>query len=218
LITTKVFVELLITGLGGLIWIGLLVFCFLDINISLEIIKNQNLSYLLLPTIGIAYIIGILIDRYSYRIFSKCERKQIKSVFYEKNIKYPRDINGELFLKPIISYINESSEDFKYQITFNKTRQNLCANWIINFLFISISLAINLITNGVKFNYSILAALPFLILSLLSLIMWKKLTIDYLKNIKTSYIITLQNKWNNKKCEINYPINLSKHQALKWKK
>ncbi len=87
--TTQLFVELLITGFGALVWI--IIFICSICGINLEQILNYNYStFFIVPATGFAYVLGILIDRLGYQLFIKYEKRNIPIVF-KNSADYPKD-------------------------------------------------------------------------------------------------------------------------------
>jgi hypothetical protein len=177
--TTQVFIELLITGFGSLIWIILLFFGIngLDFKLFLELAIS---NIFLLPIAGLAYIIGIIVDRIGFQLFKKKERKNIHKVFSEDE-----DRSNVQFK---VVYIIQNSDHLKSKIDYNRSRLRLTRSWIINFFMITLSLIIYSITTDYE-NTSILLSL--LVISfffcILSFYTWNKLSGDYYKNIKSSF-------------------------------
>lgn len=177
--TTQVFIELLITGFGSLVWIILF---FLGINgLEFEMFLEKEISNVfLLPITGFAYIIGIIIDRIGFQIFKNKERKNINKVFSENEDR------SSIQLKVV--FIIQKSDHLKSAIDYNRSRLRLSRSWIINFLMISISLILYLILNSDE-NTSIIFSLLGIniVFCILSFYTWSKLSKDYYKNIKSSF-------------------------------
>jgi hypothetical protein len=71
--TTQLFAELLITGTGVVIWLGFLIASGLRLSIQ-DITSNMSVLTLA-PVIGIAYVLGIIVDRIGYDLFSGLEAR-----------------------------------------------------------------------------------------------------------------------------------------------
>jgi hypothetical protein len=61
--TTNLFVELLVIGIGGAIWILLILFSIFQFD-SIDLQALQNWSALL-PFLGFVYVLSIVLDRAS---------------------------------------------------------------------------------------------------------------------------------------------------------
>ena len=197
--TTQVFVELLITGFGGLIWIILFVCELCGFNIS-AVLFGDYPTILIFPISGIAYIIGILVDRIGYQIFIKHEKKHIPGVFQQDNEKvgYPMT-EGEIYVELMIAYIMQNSEQLKAQIDYNRTRLRLCRSWILNFGLIFLSLVLPAVASGgVDQRLFVVFSILSLLLGVASFTIWKKLAKDYYVNIKTSYDVLKNQLLENK--------------------
>lgn len=188
--TTQVFVELLIDGFGVLIWLTILICSACGISTE-ELMGYDYPAILIIPLSGIAYVLGILIDRVGYQIFDRYEKKNIPVVFTENekyNENYPRNEKGEIHIKSIISYIEENSKNLRSQINYNRTRLRLCRSWILNFFCISASLTLAFVNGNPGKTYpTILFMALSAILCVLSFIVWKTLAKDYYKNIRSGY-------------------------------
>ncbi|TMU57632.1 hypothetical protein FGG15_08810 [Flagellimonas algicola] len=177
--TTQIFIELLITGFGGLIWIVLIVLAAGGLEIDL-ILAGEHSSIILFPLAGIAYILGILIDRIGYQLFNKPEKKQMQKVF--KN----EEKLGKV--KHMAKFIMLKSERLSGEIDYNRSRLRLCRSWVINFFCISVALLLYIFLNSVtNSKFFIILSISCLILSIISAIVWRKLTRDYYINIASSY-------------------------------
>ena len=85
--TTQLFVELLITGVGALIWLLFILAAVFNLHYSPEWINIKPLH--IPPLIILIYVLGISIDRLCYSIFSGLNRQNIAHYI-------DRDINSKL--------------------------------------------------------------------------------------------------------------------------
>lgn len=192
--TTQVFVELLITGFGGLIWMTIMVGVLC--GLSLETIFTRTYpAFFILPISGIAYIVGILIDRIGYQVFMRLENRIGYRTFNapENNEDKPKK-EAEAYLRPAITLVMHHSGQLKEKINYTRTRLRLCRSWIVNFSCIGLALALALLA-GRDEKQNIILALLFLslFLSLASYFVWKRLALDYYIDIKTSYQMLKKN-------------------------
>jgi len=70
--TTQLFVKLLITGTGVIIWVALLIAGIVEHQFSLSDLKSISDGWYLLAVI--AYVFGILLDRIVYSLFKRKEK------------------------------------------------------------------------------------------------------------------------------------------------
>ena len=63
--TTTLFVELLVTGFGALIWVVLVVLCFVKGG---ELSPLAKPSWIALPLIAVAYVLGVVTDRIADKV------------------------------------------------------------------------------------------------------------------------------------------------------
>ncbi|ASB47738.1 hypothetical protein [Alkalitalea saponilacus] len=199
--TTQIFIELLITGIGGVTWIIAFICAFCGLDLENIIFKDFSSSSLILLAV-FAYVLGIMIDRLGYHFFIGFEEKKISKVFPNDN-KYPnekdfgkkRDI---IYPKPMITYIISCSSNLEEQIVYNRTRLRLCRSWIINFFFLFFSFLtyyLMMQTTAPYFLYVFHFSFLFFVLSLW---IWNRLSEDYYKNIKSSFDILQEEKWLDK--------------------
>ena len=66
--TTHIFVELLITGFGVVIWLVMAIAALLGLNLNDILSKVDIVTFA--PIAGLAYVFGIIVDRIGYELFS----------------------------------------------------------------------------------------------------------------------------------------------------
>lgn len=185
--TTILFAELLITGIGGVAWIAILIVSLSEIPVSLDVLNNS--SHLLLPFLGIAYIIGTLIDRIGYQVFNRWDQRSKGKVFTAANSFPALRVKGkkQVDVKRIRTEINMHCEHLAKEIEYNRSRLRLCRSWILNFFFLFVALLVRFCLAPKTRQELIVYLALFLILSFVSLLVWKTLTRDFYKNLKSSY-------------------------------
>lgn len=122
--TTHVFVELLITGFGVVIWLVMAIAGLLGLNLN-DILSKVDIVTLA-PIAGLAYVFGIIVDRIGYKLFSS------------KRDKIMKEYIGFTTPYQIIKYIADRSEPLRSRLEYNRSRIRVCRSWIINFSFISV--------------------------------------------------------------------------------
>jgi hypothetical protein len=173
--TTALFVELLVIGLGVTIWLALLIAAVFGYTFS-NFASNVSI-FALAPIFGIAYLLGIIIDRIAYELFSGLENR-IRNRIIVVSGSSPTTQAQERF-------ILTNSELLRDQIIYNRSRLRICRSWVINFILIAFSSAIwSYVTK--LYNAFILSLLG-VIFALVTFWVWRKLSEDYYYNIKASY-------------------------------
>ena len=172
--TTQLFAELLVIGIGALIWIAILIAGVSQLSFQ-NISTNANI-FTLAPIVGVAYVLGIIVDRISYGLFRKLEERTRNKII-EPNTSPSADDRER--------YILTNSEELSIQITYNRSRLRVCRSWIINFSLIAAASAIW--GDASKLKTPILLPILSLSLAVITFLVWLKLSKDYYINIQASY-------------------------------
>lgn len=147
--TTQLFAELLIIGVGALIWIALLVAAITGWQFNQSVL--EKILFSLWPVLAvITYVFGILLDRIVYSVFDH-KKNEIKcDVFYEKHDYLPAKISKETDppANVIEKIVSDSSDHLRSMIDYNKSRGRICRSWCINFMLIGITFSIWQIRSG----------------------------------------------------------------------
>lgn len=179
--TTQLFVELLIIGVGVAIWLAFLLATVLRLRWGDPIpdITVPHFTALL----GVAYVLGILVDRGAYTLFRPIEARHRKRVF--RDDPAPSVDDRERFI-----LVNSSS--LREQILYNRSRLRICRSWILNFALIGAFAGIWAIQQR---TWAIaLFSLGALVLSLLTAYTAHTLARDHYNNIRFSYEFLVRNK------------------------
>ena len=156
--TTDLFVEILVIGVGALIWITLLILGIFGYPVMVE----QLLSIpALLPISALVYVLGIITDRIADVIFDRLFVNSIRKKFYP-DVK--QDFNDR---RIILVY----SEPLSRLLEYGRSRLRIVRGWTLNFLLILITFNVfvqarvtdNLLrANLLTFGNILLALLTFL--------------------------------------------------------
>jgi hypothetical protein len=179
--TTELFAELLITGTGVVIWIVFLIAAVFGLSIQ-DIATNTNV-FTLVPIVGLAYVLGIIIDRLGYGLFAGPETRILKGIV-KQNIK-PSISDKEKF-------ILTHSERLSFQLNYNRSRLRVCRSWCINFLLIAVASGIWAYTS--KLSYTFFLSVLNLALAIASVLTWRKLVKDYYLSVQSSYTFLVEQK------------------------
>ncbi len=175
--TTQIFVELLIIGLGGIIWLSIFISGIFKGPVE-NFVHFPDAVYALL-IVCVAYVMGIIIDRIAYGIFNSLEKRNGKRILKDYS---------DLTVEKMLYYISTNSEELKNKIFYNRSRLRICRSWIINFCLIAISITfLNVRKHALSFIHFILLLTILVILIFLTFYVWNELSKDHLKSVKQSY-------------------------------
>lgn len=120
--TTQLFVELLIIGIGVAIWLAFLgaVVFRLPWESPLPELRGIHLAALA----GVAYVVGIVVDRLAWSGFRFVESRHRDRVFGVDHDP-PAEDREKL--------VQTSSSSLRDQIAYNRSRLRICRSWILNF-------------------------------------------------------------------------------------
>lgn len=125
--TTNIFVELVVIGFHTLIGIAIIVFGLTGYqNMDVEKLLTINLA---LPALALAYILGILIDRISDRIFIVKDYKM-------RRANNKEDLSSFLTMRFYILY---TSKDIYTQLEYIRSRMRIARASVFNFILTAIA-------------------------------------------------------------------------------
>lgn len=161
------------------IWVSLLIISLLGYS-WLDLNKiNSFLS--ILPSLVVAYIFGIIVDRLADRLFRRWD-KAIRIKFL------PRDFTNYQQIRTIIFDKSESLRSWFY---YGRSRLRICRGWSFNLflILISINLFLSLNFTLIRNKFLVLASLnTLLILLFLSTIFaWHQLTSSEYERLSQEY-------------------------------
>ena len=183
--TTMLFVELLIIGLEGGIWLLFLVLSILGTNgvpkAYATIKEAQALTIAI--TLPILYVIGILLDRCADRLF-KAKEKEIE-----------RDIVGKSSVTvPVMRFSLGTENDFlNQQLEYTRTRMRIVRASSLNFVLIALNSSIFILTRitsvsiSIRWGYVALIVFVGLMFAFASFSTWKSLASGHVKLTKAMY-------------------------------
>ena len=130
---TAMYVELLVIGLGGLIWTTLFIFCGHndELRIMLSSVDFKNSTAVIIPFIlSAAYVLGILIDKASKGIIDLF--KKLFKILFKKILK----INDSQYEEIIIG-----SDSATTVLNYMRSKVRIMRGYILNWLLIGIAAA-----------------------------------------------------------------------------
>ena len=146
--TTNLFVELVVIGVGVLIWLALLVFATL--GFPPPVLGDTLLIASAIPMLATIYVAGIIWDRIADRVFERIWVDRWRSRFFPNKLEY---FNARRI-------ILTQSERLSDLLEYSRSRMRICRAWTLNSIMIGISLNIFLFRNYVASdNFGILVLL-----------------------------------------------------------
>lgn len=173
--TTHLFAELLVIGIGVAIWLTLLIAGLLGHPLPRELPDLGGA--LLVPLLGTAYVLGIVVDRLAYSLLGPLDRRSAAVV-----------LAGLPDRAEVARAVLAHSDRLALEVDYNRSRLRICRSWSLNFALIGLSLlfwngragafptARALAGAGVAFLFCVLCTAVFYALSR-----------DYYKNLRSSY-------------------------------
>lgn len=170
--TTQLFAELLIIGIGATIWLALLLAAIFGYRFDIGIPKIDTSFLVVLG--GLAYVLGIAVDRLARAIFSLVEK-----VLSKDRLPDPEVIERHILI---------SSEALARQIQYNRSRLRICRAWALNLLLtLPAFVAWNLRVEAMRLvPCLVVLGVGFLICALMAGVAWV-LSADHDKNLQDSY-------------------------------
>jgi hypothetical protein len=175
--TTQLFAELLVIGIGGVLWLGLAIASVFGYRFDKGLPQVDPL--LIIALAGVAYLLGIVTDRLAYSVFGGIEKKNQAAVLGKSGLPTGRMIERHILV---------SSDQLASQILYNRSRLRVCRAWILNFALIT------LVFTVWNLRVRVLSASQWLPLVMLGIVLgfltaWTALTLsrDHYKNIGESY-------------------------------
>lgn len=186
--TTDLFVEIIIIGIGGLIWLSLLILSFLG-HQWVPWDKAVSLTSLI-PFLAITYILGIAVDRISDQIFSGWD-KDLRKTEFSSNEEYHFARNY------IYTYASEKVIDL---FEYGKSRIRISRAWSINFILIALGaiLFIGLNSKTLNLNNKTILLLVTVVGCFLgtasNVLAWRKLAKNDYKRLNEMFLFLMQEK------------------------
>jgi hypothetical protein len=139
--TTQLFAELLIIGIGVAVWLALLVGSVLGYRVEAGLSEIGTPALVALG--GVAYVLGIVVDRLARNAFDGLELRLCKSILGTGDLPEPGVLEREIL---------EASAILGSQIQYNRSRFRICRAWVFNSACITLAfLAWNLRVRAVGF-------------------------------------------------------------------
>lgn len=174
--TTDLFVEILVIGVGAVVWVTALVLSIFGYPFaSLEQLFSIPA---LLPGIAFIYVLGIIVDRISDVFFDKYFVPSIRKKYYGDGKEAFDD------RRTILVY----SERLSQLLEYGRSRLRIVRGWALNFVFMIVSLNLfvwtQVIDTQLRMRISILGSLILLLLGFLCWYSWRGFTETEYRKIK----------------------------------
>jgi hypothetical protein len=181
--TTQLFAELVVIGIGAGLWLSLFGAAVLHHRIDQGLPRPE--SAVLVAFVGIAYVLGIVIDRLAYSLLKPVEKAEARRILAAAGLPDGPTVER---------YVLVRSTALGKQIQYNRSRLRICRAWVLNAVLISLGLiAWNpRISHLALGPYVFLLVLGILASLLLGWTTWN-LSQDHYNNLRDSYLF-LQKK------------------------
>lgn len=164
--TTNLFVELLVIGLGPVVAIAMLVDVALGPSAASTIVPLDGAASIaiLLPALGLMYVVGIITDRFADRMLSRWSKK-IRRSYFDTDDEY------HLARRTIIV-----TSDVMYGLRqYGRSRMRIARGWTLNGVLLLLVANVWLAAEDQAFGVTWVANGTVLFLLLGSLYSWRSL-------------------------------------------
>jgi hypothetical protein len=192
--TTNLFVELVVIGVGALVWI---VLCILALFGYDWIPFEEVLSIpALVPILSIIYVLGIVFDRIADTIFEKLWGESLCKVWFKDRQEY----------QDTRLYVLHRSERLWNLMEYGRSRMRICRGWMLNSILIMIAMNIFVWTrlqdHPLAINLSAIGTPIILLLVLGSWYAWRQLSITECRKINEQHAFILHTDQERGKHEV----------------
>ena len=174
--TTSLFVELVVIGVGVLIWLLLLLVAFFGLPVMPP--DNALLLATALPVLALIYVLGIVWDRLADVVFNRLWGRQLRDRYYDDIGAYYDDRRTILMNAPALAELLE----------YGRSRLRICRGWALNALLIGLTLMLVFMRQpdaAQPLSGLLLAAsLASLLLALGAWLAWRNLTLSEYRKIR----------------------------------
>jgi hypothetical protein len=174
--TTNLFVELIVIGVGALIWIALLVFSLF----GWAWVPTDKLfsTVAIIPLLSLIYVLGIVSDRIADTLFENWWNNNLRKERFAEIKSY------HAARRQILTGSDRLSDLLEY----GRSRLRICRGWALNAVLIAVALNlfiwIRLSRSAVAPLLSLFGTVTILLFALASWYTWKKLTVTEYRKVK----------------------------------
>lgn len=169
--TTALFAELLVIGLGAVLWATL--FLAIALGINAFDFKMFSSPLALVGLLSMAYMLGIVVDRFADGLL-KPSAKRIRSRQYQEHLDFQND-------REYVYQHTALRQSFEY----GRSRLRVARGWFINSILITAGLLLHLSTSRVRFVELVVVVVGGGLLTFGNLQTWKSFVRSEAENIKT---------------------------------
>ena len=174
--TTSLFVELVVIGVGVMIWVLLLAIAFGGVPAAA--FDQGLLLAAAIPVLALIYVFGIVWDRFADAIFNRLWGIGLRAHYYAEIGEYYSDRRVLLIEAPALAELLE----------YGRSRLRICRGWSLNALFISVSLWVLLAVQSEQSESTrallLVASLAGLLLAAGCWLAWRNLTLTEYRKIR----------------------------------
>jgi hypothetical protein len=187
--TTQLVAELLVIGVGACVWVALFVAAAFGYRVEYDAAAIEP-ALLVVLLGGIAYVLGIAVDRLAYALFRRIEEKVERQVARSRTGAATPGLGAELAdAKQMEYYVLTRSEVLGGKIQYNRSRLRICRAWVVNAFATSVGFVVwSLRAGSLSFGSSLVIAGA--IITLCLLVLWATLALlrDHHTNVMESYL------------------------------
>jgi hypothetical protein len=188
--TTNLFVELIVIGVGALIWVVLLILTLFGLNwLPYDALISPIYA---IPLLAIIYVLGIISDRVADYVFSLLWTDDLRGSYFKDRKEYYHN-------RRIILVNSERLSDL---LEYGRSRLRISRGWAFNLILVLIScnafLWIHLYAMENILYVSILSSIILLLLIFASWFSWRSLVLNEYRKIKEQAQFIQSVQVNNK--------------------
>jgi len=200
--TTTLFVEIIIIGAQGAIWLFIIFSSFMDLPNSFDLL-GVDFAVLAIPIIALLYTLGIIIDRVSDNIGFKALEYTIRDrVMHKIAGEYSKNVikeNIHISWTPIRRFILSTPQQEGLLFDYYRHRIRIMRSSALNFLLTAIGLLIFLLRqNPLYYSIVLFGIIISILLCCLCAFAWWRLVLSWSRLACRGYIDYLKHNDKNK--------------------
>jgi len=174
--TTNLFVELMVIGVGGSVWLVLIVFSVF--GYAWVRIDHLLSPYAAVPILAVIYVLGIVSDRIADAIFEWMWSEDMRESYFRDRTEYYK-------ARKLILTGSERVSDL---LEYGRSRLRICRGWAFHSILIAIGLNTFLWTRlsnrPSTWSISIFGSFSLLVFALAAWFAWRKLAHSEYRKIR----------------------------------
>lgn len=174
--TTNLFVELIVIGVGAIIWLILFVFSVFGYAwVPTDYLLS---SFAAIPILAVVYVLGIISDRVADTVFDWIWSDNLQKPYFKGRPEYYN-------ARRIILTRSERLSDL---LEYGRSRLRICRGWAFNSILIIISLNTfiwaNFSNSSFAISISVFGSISLLVIAFGAWFAWRNLTKNEYRKIK----------------------------------